>query len=135
MSVGTGSVRARAGVCRFSHDHSPVLFTTIPTLAAGPRDGVSRATPSSSGAEPVNENETVGFGISELLTYPGAEMSGLARCRPDGSRGVRGPGKANPRTGRSLSTKMRQWVSEFSVASPPWSRVRRPRSRSRAAAA
>src|SRR5947207_2659597 len=36
---------------------------------------------------------------------------------------------------RSLSTEMRQWVSEFSVAPPPSSRVRRLRSRSRLAAA
>jgi cytoskeletal protein CcmA (bactofilin family) len=36
---------------------------------------------------------------------------------------------------RSLSTKVRQWVSEFSVAPPPSSLVRRPRSRSRLEAA
>src|SRR6058998_1938530 len=36
---------------------------------------------------------------------------------------------------RSLSTKVRQWVSEFSVAPPPSSLARRPRSRSRLAAA
>ena len=36
---------------------------------------------------------------------------------------------------RSLSTRMRQWVSEFSVALAPSSLVRRPRSRSRPQAA